>query len=356
MLLSHQFNSVLSDGNTAKDAAAISALRNPATGNIYIGYDPSTGDMQIRRWSGAEWQSLVYEADLDAPSTSPAAGTFWYNTNFAVDIMYCTGELWLGYRHQFPETDPNGPQLSGSAPLTQSDGATALADQDIWIDSSNLENYPSIYRWSLLDQAWQSIDNTDHTTPFGIVFEDARDNSGTTFTGITNASSYSFLSTASSDMAMSDFVDPDAPDPRTFPAGMLLFNTRYSTYNVKTWQPTYFKAGGFDPNTDFTNNSYNVGSTIYEFPALSTAGIWLTDSGNDTTGAPYMGRKAQRVEIVRALSAVVTANQEIRSEFVYFNLMAAPGYPELIPDFTSLTARHERDCFLCWRHSNSIDA
>jgi hypothetical protein len=342
----YQFNSTLSDGNPSKDAAAISAIPNPTTGSVYIGYDPNTGDMQIRRWSGIEWQSLVYEADLVAPSSPPSAGTYWYNTNFQVDIMYCTGELWLGYRHRYPLTDPNGPQLSGSAPTTQSTGGS-LQDNDIWINSSNLEAYPLIYTWSVTDQQWILVDNTDHTTPFGIVFADARDNSGTTFTGITNSGAYSFLSTSPADMALSDFVDPDAPDPRTFPAGMMLFNTRYSTYNVKVWNPTYFNAGGFSPNTDYTTTPYTVGNpSIYTFPPLNATvylgtgypagAIWVTDSGNDTTGAPYMGRKAQRIEVVRSLAAVVTANQDIRSEIVYFNLMAAPGYVELIPDFVSL--------------------
>ena len=53
-------------------------------------------------------------------------------------------------------------------------------------------------------------------------------------------------------------------------------------------------------------------------------------------GAPWMGRKAQRTLVVRALQACVTANQDIRSEVVFFNLMAAPGYPELINEFVTL--------------------
>ena len=338
----YPFNSLLSDGNAAKDAAAISAIPNPASGTIYVGFDVVTGDQQIRRWSGSQWQSLVYEADLNAPSTAPTAGTYWYNTDFQVDIMYGNGENWLGYRHQFPFTDPNGPQIDGSAPTTQSDGTTALADGDLWIDSSNLEEYPVIGRWSIADQAWITIDNSDHTTPFGIIFEDARSTSGTTFTGILNSGSYSFNSVAPADMALSDFVDPDAPDPRTYPSGMLLFNTRYATYNVKIWEPSWWLPGGFSPNTNYTTTTYNVGTPYetvvgYTFPALTVNGTWVTNSGNDiTTGAPYMGRKAQRIEVVRALSDVVTTNQDIRSEIVFFNIMAAPGYVELISEFVAL--------------------
>jgi hypothetical protein len=349
------FDSTLLDGNLSKDAAALAAIRNPASGTLYIGFDITTGDQQLRRWSGSQWQSPQYEAEFNPPSTPPVDGTLWYNVNFAADIMYGDGVLWHGYCHQYPFTNPEGPQLSGSAPLFQSDGMTTLVDNDLWIDTSNLEDYPAIYRWSVLDMKWQAIDKTDHTTPFGIIFSDARTNSGTTFTNIGNGGSYTFLSTLPSDMALSDYVDPDAPDPRTHPAGMLLFNTRYSTYNVKRWTPNYFKPGlppfHADPNEDFTTTQYNVGepadlSVGFEFPLLASAGTWVTDSGNDTTTlAPFMGRKAQRVEVVRAMAGLVNSNQDIRSELVFFNLMAAPGYPELMLEFINLNADMKETSF-----------
>jgi hypothetical protein len=168
------------------------------------------------------------------------------------------------------------------------------------------------------------IDKTDQTTPFGVVFHDARADSGPTFTGIVNSGSYTFNSEDAEDMRLSDFVDPDAPDPRTYPDGMLLFNTRYSTYNVKKYDSQYFEDGGFDPNTDFTVSTYTVGANTYTFQA-TTAARWVTDSGNSVDGSPYMGRKAQRIEVVRSLGAVVAGNDELRSEFIYFNLMATPG-------------------------------
>ena len=333
--------------SSGKDAVAVAAMPNPAAGNVYVGFDVTTGDQQIRRWSGSQWQSLTYEADLDAPSTTPAAGTYWYNPNLAVDIMYGNGQNWLGYCHQFPSTDPNGPQIAGSAPLTQSDGVTNLAEGDLWIDSSNLEDYPLISRWDITDQQWLLIDNTDNTTPFGIIFADARSNSGPTFTGIANGGSYVFNSTANADMALSDFVEPDAPNPEFYPAGMLLFNTRFSTYNVKAWNPTYFQAGGFDPNTDFTTTTYSIGNNRYVFPALGigNGGEWVTASGNQYNGPPNMGRKAQRVLVVEALTAMVNANQDIRSEIVFFNLMSAPGYIELIPSFVTLNTDMSETAF-----------
>lgn len=330
------FNSSLSDGNLSKDTAALAAIIAPSIGSLYIGFDTSTGDQQIRRWSGTQWQSLVYEAQFAAPSTDPAAGTLYYNTNFTVDIMRCNGANWVGYRHAFPATDVKGAQIQASPPTTQSDGVTALVDGDLWIDTSDLEHYPLINVWSTSALIWVQIDNTDHTTPNGIVFADARQDSGPTFTGIVNGGTYAYNSTLAGDLGLSDYVEPDAPDPRTYPVGTLLFNTRASTYNVKSWQPLYFKAGGLSPTTDYTLTAYTVGSTTFTFPAVVDAGRWVTASGNAADGTPHMGRKAQRALIVEAISAVITANQDIRSELVFFNLMAAPGYPEMIPDFVSL--------------------
>jgi hypothetical protein len=330
------FDSTLLDGNVSKDAAALAAMISPTSGNVYIGFDITTGDQQIRRWSGSQWQSLVYEADFTGPQTAPPAGTYWFNSNFQVDIMYGNGSNWVGYRHNFPGTDVNGPQIAGSAPFTQSNGTSPLVEGDLWINGSNLEDYPAISRWDVPTLSWIAIDNTDQTSPFGIVFADARQDSGPTFTGIANSLAYNFSSTLPADLALSDYVEPDAPDPRTYPAGTLLFNTRYSSNNIKAWTPTYFRAGGLSVSTDYTLTAYTVGSTVFTFPPLLTGGRWVTASGNKTDGSPYMGRKAQRALVVNAISAVVTANAEIRSEIVFFNLMAAPGYPELIPDFISL--------------------
>ena len=346
----YPFNSIAADGtvttpDAAKDAAALAAATTlwPVVGSVYVGYDAITGDQQLRRWTGSQWQSLVYQAKSSAPTLPPVAGTLWYNTNFVADIMYGNGENWLGYRHHFPATDINGPQIAGSAPTMQSNGTSQLVQNDLWIDSSNLENYPAIYTYDVPTQTWNLIDNTNSTVPWlGITFADARQDSGTPFQidGVSNQNQtgYNFISTAAADLALSDFVDPDAPDARTFPAGMLLFNTRFSTYNVKSYQPMYFRAGGgFSATTDYTQTGYQWGDTnAMVFYALPNPARWVTASGKQTSGAPYMGRKAQRIMVVTALQATVIANQAIRSEVVFFNLIAAPGYPELIPDLNLL--------------------
>jgi hypothetical protein len=338
----------------ANDTLATAASNGaPATNSIYVMYDIDTNDTattDLRIYNGTIWTDLSYEASPTTPTTAPAAGTLWYNNQNQVDIMVTDSEDWYGYRNIYPNTDSNGVIIAGSAPLTQSLGG-ALVDNDIWLDSSDTENYPSLYRYTATTQTWTLIDNTDQTTENGIVFLDARQDSGPAYA--TAASGYINYSTLTLDLVHSNYVDPDAPAPTLYPRGTLLFNTRYSTLNVKQWQPNWFLPGGFDPNTNFTLQAYNVGDFAqqtdlapFEFPALSTAGRWVTASGNDVTGAPFMGRKAQRQMIVKALASQFVSNQDIRSEIVYFNLIACPGYTELLSDMVSLNVDCKEVAFI----------
>lgn len=340
----YAFDSTLSDGDVAKDTAATAALAPLSAGLVYVGYDAATGVQQLRRYNGTAWATLVYEASVTEPTSDPEDGALWYSTDFRADIMVGNGSNWQGYKHRFPNTDPVGVQIAGSAPTTQSDG-TALVEGDLWIDSSDLENYPALYRFNETDGRWGLIDKSDQTTPFGIVFADARQNSGPTFTGILNAGAYDYESETAEAMALSDYLDPDAPDARAYPNGMLLFNTRYSTYNVKVWRPVYFNEGGYDPNKDYTEETYTVGPN-YTFPALADAGRWVTASGNTANGSPYMGRKAQRAMVVKAMAAAIAGNTDIRSEVVNFNLIVAPGYPELLDEMVLLNRDQKETAFI----------
>ena len=63
----------------------------------------------------------------------------------------------------------------------------------------------------------------------------------------------------------------------------------------------------------------------------------FTESANQDDGSGSFGRKAQRKVVVQALQAVVNSNDELRDdESRLFNVMAAPGYPELIGEMISL--------------------
>lgn len=273
------------------------------------------------------------EADITASATAlteaPANGTDWfYSVVDQVDIMINYNGSWKGYKNQnydangFPTptganaTDPNGPLVSASAPTLQSDG-TALVYGDLWIDTSDLENYPIINRWQSVDgtDQWVVINNTDQVNPTGVVFADAR----WATNGTTNPATDDIPTIVS--LLTSNYLDIDAPESSLYPTGMLLFNTRRSGYNVKEFRTNYFNA------TSFPDDS---------LPTEKDA--WVSVSGLQSNGAPYMGRKAQRAMVVQALKAAIDTNTAIRDEDNFFNLIATPNYPELQPNMIVLNA------------------
>jgi hypothetical protein len=277
----------------------------------------------------SNWVEADPTASATALTEAPANGTDWfYSVVDQVDIMVNTSAGWRGYRNVnfnssgFPlpsgvnTTDPNGPIVSASEPTLQSDG-TALAYGDLWIDTSDLENYPIINRWQSVDSTnqWVRIDNTDQVNPDGVVFADARWATNATTNPATDA-----VPTIVS-LLTSNYLDLDAPDDSLYPTGMLLFNTRRSGYNVKEFRTNYFNT------TNFPDEA---------LPTEKDA--WVSVSGLQSNGAPYMGRKAQRAMVVQALRASIDTNTAIRDEDNFFNLIATPNYPELQANMIVLNA------------------
>ena len=277
----------------------------------------------------SNWVEFSMTANEGAPTEAPVNNTNWfYSVVDEVDIMVNTSTGWVGYKNTnynssgFPQpsgtntTDPNGPLVSASEPTTQSDG-TALVYGDIWIDTSDLENYPIINRWQSVDTVdrWVRIDNTDQTGSTGVLFADAR----WATNGTTNPANDPIPSIKS--LLTSDYLDLDAPTNTSYPVGMLLFNTRRSGYNVKQYRVNYFNNDTFPDET---------------LPTEKDA--WVTASGLQSNGSPYMGRKAQRNMVVQALRSAVDTNTAIRDEDNTFNLIACPNYPELQPNMIVLNA------------------
>jgi hypothetical protein len=283
----------------------------------------------------SNWEDLEYVAQYSEPRTEAEEGRLWFNDNLRVDIMVNNGTQWKGYRNYYNNTDPNGVILGATPPETQSDG-TPLVDNDLWIDTSDLKNYPKIYRWRSSLNDWELIDNTDQTTPLGILFADARPNNNGQKNGLTSPQA----------MVISDYVDPDCPDPQVYPVGMLLFNTRYSTYNVKKWLPNYFK--DLVGKEESPGVQYSVGSSVFPTNTIikENQGRWVTESGNKLDGSPYMGRFAQRAIVVRRMQETLITNQDIRSEFTFFNIIACPGYPELIDEMVVLNTDKKEVAFI----------
>ena len=279
--------------------------------------------------------TFTYTASDAAPDQDPAEGRLWYYSAVdQVDIMIQDNGAWQGYQnvtndvrgYDLSATNADGPIISATAPTTQTnESESPLAFGDLWVDTSDLENYPKMYRWQPVNgvNQWVALDDTDQTTENGVLFADAR----WAPNGDTDPITGAFPTITS--LLTSDYLDLDAPNPALYPQGMLLFNTRRSGYNVKSFQVDYFNADTFPDDT---------------LPTVTNA--WVTASGLKANGAPYMGRQAQRAMIVAALKSGIDTNTDVREEQRQFNLIATPAYPELMPNMIALNNERNNTGFV----------
>ena len=281
----------------------------------------------------SNWGVTTITVATTEPGADPATGTKWYWGQVGeADIMVHDGSNWRGYRNlsvdargfNLTNTDPLGPIFSASEPVEQSDGS-ALVFGDLWIDTSDLENYPKLYRYELVsgESKWIELDVTDQTTENGILFADAR------FMGDATSDVNDDDITTIDTLLTSNYVDLDAPNPQLYPRGMLLLNTRRSSFNVKEYRRNYFNSADFPGEV---------------LPTETNA--WVSISGFRENGHAYFGRKAQRSVVAAAMRAALDSNTEVREEQREFNLIACPGYPELIPNMVQLNNDRKQTAFV----------
>ena len=336
---------------TANSSTLIDNLYDVPTGET-IDSSANNGIM------ASNWKRLSYTASVSAPTNEPADGTLWYDTNSDVaDIMTHNGTTWKGYAQVYSSTDPNGPQFSATAPTTQSDG-TALVDNDLWIDTSDLENYPKLYKYNTsatlsssntanqvavttTGAAWVLVDKADQTTEDGIVFADARWHTSTDKAAGTSTAAGT--PSTIKDLLSDDFLDPDAPNPDNYPQGILLWNTRRSGYNVKEYRNSYITTTAYpgSGSTGLGNIRYNNESVSTYYPDR-----WVTKSSNNADGSGTFGRKAQRQVIVEQLKSEIDTNQAIREDQRGYNVIACPGYPEVMQNMINLNTDRNNTAFV----------
>jgi hypothetical protein len=318
----------------------------------------------------SNYTPLTYTASAVAPDQDPADGRLWYySATDQVDIMVLDNGSWRGYRtvtndvrgYNLSLTDPAGPIISATAPITQSDD-TDLEYGDIWIDTSNLELYPMAYRWqnvSGVDQ-WTALDNTDQTTSNGVLFADARWAPNGTTDPI--ADNYPTITS----LLASNYLDIDAPVANLYPEGMLLWNTRRSGFNVKAFQANYFNAATFYVQSYTPTSTYSVNNrvlyngVIYICIQASTGNVptnttywsvletnaWVSQNVTRPDGAPYTGRHAVREIVVKALKSAIDTQDTLREEQQVFNLIACPQYPELMTNMVALNNERSNTAFV----------
>ena len=317
------------------------------------GFDLNTPKCRLDTFDGlgltlSNWVTadlFTYTASDSAPDQDPADGRLWYYSSVSdADIMIQNNGIWQGYQNVTNDargfdlslTNAAGPIISATEPTTQTDAAESpLEYGDLWIDTSDLENYPALYRWQPVDgvDQWVAIDTTDQVTTNGILFADARwAPNGTT-------DPVSAPEPTITSLLVSNYVDIDRPDPSLYPEGMLLFNTRRSGYNVKSFQANYFNAQSFPDDT---------------LPAQKNT--WLTASGNRDDGAMWSGRLAQRQIVVRALKAGIDTSAAAREEQNGFNLLTCPAYPELTPNMIALGNERSNTLFVIADTPMRLDA
>jgi hypothetical protein len=312
-----------SDGGLA--LAGFGAYVDPTEGTPGVSYEPGTDNTTSpSQFRVSGWRVLSYVADDDEPLTLAPDGELWYSSVVdEIDVMIHNGTTWVGYLNYdhgdgTGNTDPNGPIVGATEPTTQSNG-DPLVTGDLWIDTADIENFPTIYKYNDILEEWVLVDKTDQTTENGVLFADARYgvNGGDVNTGLDAGDIVDLLST--------NYLDADAPDPALYPKGMLLWNLRRSGFNVKRFVRNYI-------DVNQTNSRYLDQPMDAYYPHR-----WVTDSGNREDGAGTFGRHAQRKSVVQALQALVNSNQDIRDEESrFFNLIACPGYPELIGEMITL--------------------
>jgi len=337
---------------TANSSTLIDNLYDLPTGES-LDSSANTGIM------ASNWKRLSYTASTSAPSNEPADSTLWYHTaTDEADIMAHNGTTWVGYATAYATTDPNGPQFSATAPTTQSD-ATALVTNDLWIDTSDLENYPKLYKYNTSatisstntanqvavttsGAAWELVDKADQTTEDGVVFADARLHTAADKTDSLSTGGAGTSSTIK-DLLSDGFLDPDAPNPDSYPQGIMLWNTRRSGYNVKEYKNSYITTTKYPGSgtTGLGNIRASNESVSTYFPDR-----WVTKSSNNADGSGSFGRKAQRKVIVEQMKSEIDTNQAIREDQRGFNVIATPGYPEMIQNMINLNTDRNNTAFV----------
>jgi len=258
----------------------------PTVGDIWVELTAADAKFAPRRWDGSSWTVLSYQASDSAPVGPTPNGTLWYDATLYFDIYVKGTNAW--------NATTGDVQITTGAPITQSNGINALQPGDIWIDSN--EDDFTIYVYS--GAQWVLRDTTDQTTPNGVVFADLHPADFTTSPPTSNTG----------------VTFTTAPDPLVHPDGMLLINLAASGNNVKQYS--------------------------------SATTRWETASANQPDGRGSFGRRAQRKVIVSAMQAALSGNTDLRQETVFFNLIAAPGYPELADEMNTLNIDRKETAFI----------
>jgi len=123
----------------------------------------------------------------------------------------------------------------------------------------------------------------------------------------------------------------------------LLWNTRRSGYNVIEYKNNYITTAKYPSSgsSGLGNVRYNNESVAGYYPDR-----WVTKSANNADGSGTFGRKAQRQVVVAQLKSEIATNQAIREDQRGYNVIACPGYPEVIQNLIDLNTDRNNTAFV----------
>jgi len=277
-------NTIVLTSSTGRDIKLQSNHADFGPSSLGFGAQAVTADITYSNFA-----ALSYEASKTTLTGTLAEGTYWYNSavsNTSIDLLEHNGTTWVSLTKDF--------QAKATAPTVQSD-ATALVAGDVWLDSDDTENFPSLLKWS--GTAWVAVDGTDQVTADGVIFADFRQSSASS-------------------------LDADAPTASLYPSGILGWNKRASAGNVKEYKINYTPA------------STNIGN------------VWVDASGNKADGNMHGLRKAVHNLVKVKMQAAITSNDDIRAETNAYNVIAAPGFPEMLDEMITLSTDRRNTAFV----------
>lgn len=266
----------------------------PNEGTIWedISNISTTGARPLFVGTGQTFIQLDVFVQPNAPVTDPDTGTFWYDDTFTDFALYLEGTD-VGFGNQWVPVEtvtvsnPTSTEkvISASPPQFPNVGA-------IWVDLStpeNVDNYPVIQRWDGV--AWIDI----------------------------------------SDSVLITSTDPIASAVLNGTYWLNIGESR-TRNTVKKFNPD-FEAVTVEPT--FT------GTTLTGYQVVTEPGWFWEPAAGDT-----FGRKSQREVVVEGMQAALVSNDEIRSEIFYFQLISAPGYPELYDEMNTLNVDNNETAFI----------
>ena len=234
--------------------------------------------------------ALSYEASKSTITGTLAENTYWYDAAVSLaktDIL--ENDASAGWQTLSTEL-----LVASTAPSVQADG-TALVDGDVWLDSDDTENYPALYKRAT--SKWVKIDGKDQVTAEGIIYADFR-------------------------QTKTSALDADAPLRTAYPQGMIAFNKRASSGSVKQYKINYTPA------------ATNIGN------------VWVDASKNQVDGKMFGLRKAVHNVVKVAMQSAIVSNDDLRAETNSFNLIASPGFPELLDEMVALSGDRRNTAFV----------